>query len=73
MRRAGLSELSSTNMLVVLLIIGLIFLSQTLDQQIQKVAELLSQAEATKPFLTQHPKPDEKLATGSEGIDAHDT
>lgn len=50
MRKAGLSELSNTNILVVLLIIGLIFLSQTLDQQIQRVAELLSQAETMKPL-----------------------
>lgn len=50
MRKAGLSELSNTNILVVLLIIGLIFLSQILNQQIQRVIELLSQAEVTKPL-----------------------
>jgi len=47
MRRAGLSELSSTNMLVVFILIGLVFLAQAISQQVQKVAELLSQAEET--------------------------
>jgi len=53
MRRAGLSELSSTNMLVVFLLIGLVFLAQVISQQIQKVGELLSQAEATGQGIAQ--------------------
>ncbi|MBO3802515.1 MAG: hypothetical protein JTT11_01355 [Candidatus Brockarchaeota archaeon] len=73
MRKAGLSELSSTNMLVVLLIIGLVLLSNALDRQIQKVADLLSQAEATKPFEIRDRGRGACPASWSGSRDAHDT
>jgi hypothetical protein len=49
MRKAGLSELSSTNMLIILLVIGLVFLCQAISQQAEKVAALISQAVSTAP------------------------
>ena len=72
MRRGGLSELSSTNMLAVFLIIGLIFLSQVIGQQIQKVGELLLQAEATTTHRASGPHPQNRAITGGTIIDAHD-
>lgn len=49
MRKAGLSELSSTNMLIILLVIGLVFLCQAISQQAEKVAALISKAVSTAP------------------------
>lgn len=72
MRKGGLSELSSTHMLVVFLIIGLIFLSQAISRQIQKVAELLSQAEATIPHEASGPHTQNRAITGGMIVDAHD-
>jgi hypothetical protein len=69
MRRAGLSELSSTNILVVFILIGLVFLAQAISQQIQKVAELLSQAEATGQTVvpSSHASSDQERIREGEG------
>jgi len=73
MRSGGLSELSSTNVLVVLLIIGLIFLSQAISQQIQKVADLLLQAEATTPQEASGSHTWNRPIIGGMIADAHDS
>ena len=69
MRRAGLSELSSTNVLVVFILIGLVFLAQAISQQIQKVAELLSQAEDTGQGVvpSSHAADQEVIREGGRG------
>jgi len=72
MRGGGLAELSSTNMLVVFLIIGLIFLSQAISQQIQKVADLLSQAEATTQHEASGSNTSDRAITRGMITDAHD-
>jgi len=72
MRRGGLSELSSTNMLAVFLIIGLIFLSQAISRQIQQVTELLLQAEATTPHKASGTHAQNRSITRGMMMDAHD-
>lgn len=73
MRGGGLTELSSTNMLVVFLIIGLIFLSQAISQQIQNVADLLLQAEATTPYEASGSNTSDRAIAGGMITDAHDS
>jgi len=72
MRRGGLTELSSTSMLVVFLIIGLIFLSQAISQQIQKVADLLLQAEETTPHEASGFHTSNRAITGGMLTNAYD-